>query len=183
MTATAFNSVYDQYFLMALPFLASCAGVVVGDAARISRRGIAAVSAAVLVAAVEAPRLAEVVVHRLHETAREADLVAEIRRHPGRTLLTAEPGFAIVANKRLPREYDACDPYAAHLAGRFNAYVERALPQSDLILIGDRMIEYLDPETTARVVRSGKPLVFATAADRSAWEAKAGQARDDPARR
>jgi hypothetical protein len=180
LTATVSNSLYPHYFLMVLPYVAVCAATVISDVASFYARGITALLMAVLVSAVQVPGCARIITDALWNAERSAELVATIRSLPGGTVLTAQPGFASLGRKRLPRTYYSTDPNGARLVGKFNELIKNSLSESDLIIIDELLMQNIDRENVERIIRSGKPLYFDGPAVRSEWEVKSGRTGPGP---
>ena len=88
-----------------------------------------------------------------------AELVNAIRGLPGQTVLTANPGYALLARKRLPRNYYSGDSFAASLSGKFNKMIEDSLNESDCIVVDLRIIEHIDRANIDRIIRSGSRFI------------------------
>ena len=170
-TTILFNSLFTRYFLMILPFASVCAALLVSDATASYGRWALPLAAA-FVFAVQAPHMEGNIAGPVGEARDARGVIEEVRRHPGRILLTTDPGFAPLCGKRLPSTHDASDPFAASLAGRFSEFIETALPESDLVLVTNRMVASAAPGDVERITRSKKPVVFATPTLRRAWETK-----------
>jgi hypothetical protein len=170
-TTFLFNSLFDYYYLLILPFASVCAAALVSDAGALYGRW-ALPMAASFVFVVQAPHMAGNIAWQVRDARDANDIIEEVRRHPARILLTAEPKFAILSGKKLPSAYDAPDPFAASLSGRFHKFIETALPESDLVLVTPWMVCLAAPDDVEQITRSGKPILFTDPTVRSSWETK-----------
>ena len=172
LLTTVFKSTGSWYFLMVLPYLAVCAATVVTDLALAYSGAHTALVAAVVVCAMQLPECRRIITQGPGDARATAELVSAIRGLPGQTVLTANPGYALLARKRLPRNYYSGDSFAASLSGKFNKMIEDSLNESDCIVVDLRIIEHIDRANIDRIIRSGKPIYCDGPAIRSAWEAK-----------
>jgi hypothetical protein len=180
LSAMVFKTALSWYFLIVLPYMAVCAATVISDLAMSYSGGVTALLAAVLVCAVQMPEHKRTITQKPRDAAADAELVIAIRSLPGRTVLTANPGYALLGRKRLPANYYSCDPYAATVLGQFNKMIADSLNEADCIIVDLRMINHIDLENVDRIVHSGKPLYCDGPEIRSRWEAMSRSTAQPP---
>jgi hypothetical protein len=181
ITTLAANSLYLDYYLMALPLYAVCTAVLLSEIASRSRWPWSTAIGLLVVFGTQFPEdlIQAVQTSRTDRVNRE--FLERLQRSEARTILAADPGIALAAGKRVPDDLYSIEPAASRDLGLYNDWILRVYPEADAIVVTVPLLKGLSPKVVDLFRRGGKPIYFPSETDRRSWTAAVRESdRDEP---